>query len=594
MLQALLRTWAKESDHKYNSWLEALSIKGIDDLDDLKAKFCDPQVWQALMDSLPNDPEDVLSTLKGYLVWWRMQEESRKKRRLEAPSLEEDPAGGKRLKISHDTMIRSEQLSNCLKALAMIEQKEGFLQSNIGFPYPADLKLRVLFLRPCYPDVFDQLVKHVSQKEKLAISGTPGIGKSLFFIYVLWRFLREDSSWRPKVIVYQHQTEYLLIEIEKQEASELFGSYALQVIKQCDFYVVDGMSAHPIHTPAPTLFIASPPTDSYGDYVKQNKALQFCFPIWTIDELEKCRTVCYPEVSKKALESRYEIYGGIARTIFGQFILEPNQLVSMIQMEGALSNFEAVKGIRVVREPTAIHKESHTLIHCNAGYQDGIPYQFLYATLASKYVGRELWRRYHKEMATKLQEFLGGSDSELSRRLFEIYMHLTLQNGNVSLRCRNLKTGEEEPNFELIQALKESKRSKSSELPIKFEEGVYYEGCDNLPSMDAVIPGVGIMQATVGENHPIKGVQTLERVCTIFKKNFKHTQAPNPRTKKKKAQKKIEETVKFYFVVPPHRFPSFKLQPIQTANGASPLSVPQIEQYVLELDFGISKPSNQV
>jgi hypothetical protein len=303
-------------------------------------------------------------------------------------------------------------------------------------------------------------------------------------------------------------------------------------------------------------------------------------------ELEKCRAKCYPDVSQQALEARYDIYGGVARTIFGQYILDPNVLVDMEAMDGALSNTEAVNGIKVVSETTAIHKESHTLIHCVSGKARGLGYQFVDVALASKYVGEELWKRYHNEMATKLREFLGGSDNQLSRGLFETYMHLTLQRGNVSLPCRNLKTGKIEENFELKSALKESRNLKNGELPSNFEEDVYYEGIDNFPSLDGLIAGVGMMQATVSDRHPIMGVQTLQQVCTIFNKKI-NQRATSSRSS---MTKRAEPVVKFYFVVPPHRFQKFKQQPIQTMNGGVPQSVPNIEQYVLQLDFGISKP----
>jgi hypothetical protein len=227
------------------------------------------------------------------------------------------------------------------------------------------------------------------------------------------------------------------------------------------------------------------------------------------------------------------------------------------------------------------------LIHCVPGEALGLGYQFVDVAIASNYVGEELWKRYHNEMAIKLRELLGGSDNQLSRNLFETYMHLTLRRGSVSLRCRNLNTGKNEQNFELKSALKESRNLKNGELPSKFEEGVYYESIDNFPSLDGLIAGVGLMQATVSDNHPIMGVQTLQQVCKIFNKKSNERATSS---KSSSSKTKVEPAVKFYFVVPPHRFENFKEQPIQTMIGGVPQSVPNIEQYVLQLDFGISKP----
>jgi hypothetical protein len=279
---------------------------------------------------------------------------------------------------------------------------------------------------------------------------------------------------------------------------------------------------------------------------------------------------------------------GVARIIFNQNIPEGSMLVDMTVMNKALLSSKAVEGIKIVNSPTDLHKESHTLLHCFSGKFQGLEYQFLYSGIASNYVGQVLWKKYHNEMAILLQENLGASGSDLSFRLFETYMHLTLQGGNVSLPCRNLSTGKEMPNFELKSSLEGPRALKKGHIPDEFEQGVYYEGCDNFPAIDAVIPGFGLMQATIGETHPIKGIQTLREVCSIFKKQHSHDslqRVTRAGRRKEKDQMNVQSKVKFYFVVPEKRFQTFKLQKIESTKSKS-----EIEQYVLQLDFGISNP----
>jgi hypothetical protein len=131
-----------------------------------------------LLTRFDDKPTDILSLLKDYLKGWKKQEDT--KERSERPA-EDDTIRVKRLKMFHD-----EKLTRNLRALAQTEEREGFFEVTNGFPYPSDLDLRALLLRQCYLEVFDLLVQSVSKKKKLAISGTPGIGKSLFFIYMLW------------------------------------------------------------------------------------------------------------------------------------------------------------------------------------------------------------------------------------------------------------------------------------------------------------------------------------------------------------------------------------------------------------------------
>jgi hypothetical protein len=410
------------------------------------------------------------------------------------------------LDFLHKSLIHYDKLSENLKALARVEEKDGCLEIANGFPYPPDMSGSILFIRQCYSDVFDLLASMIPNKRKLAVSGTPGIGKSSFFIYLLWRFLQPDESWQPKKIIYHHESDLFYIDIEKQEF--------VKELETCDLYIIDGHSK-PITATVPTIYIAPPYTDSYRKYLKNGKAVEFCFPIWTMDELKKCRAKVYPTISQQAVEARYDIYGGIARIIFDENNSDPD----MSMMDKALNDFEAVRGIRRVTKTNSIYEESHTLVHCVPGEARGLRYQFLHSVIGSSYIGKELWKRCHYDMAIKLEGFLSLPENEVSRHLFESYMHLVLQDSNVSLQCHNLSTGKDEPNFVLKSMLKGPRSFKENELPIEFKEGVYYKGCNNFPSMDAVIPGVGIMQATIAERHPIMGVQTLQKVCKILNKN---------------------------------------------------------------------------
>ena len=133
------------------------------------------------------------------------------------------------------------------------------------------------------------------------------------------------------------------------------------------------------------------------------------------------------------------------------------------------------------------------------------------------------------------------------------------------MRCRSLETGKSLPDFKLKDPL-EFRELKEESLPTSFERGVYYRGILDFPAIDSVIADVGMFQFTVSENHAIEGVQTLKEVCKIFLTNKTNAEEPIP---------------KYYFVVPSYRFKKFKKQKIISVDP------PQIEQYVLELKFGI-------
>jgi hypothetical protein len=74
---------------------------------------------------------------------------------------------------------------------ANVQLVEGCIQSQdqVFLPYPQD-EIQTLYVRQCYHDVFQLLIQRINlNKKSFAISGTRGIGKSLFFVHILYRLM---------------------------------------------------------------------------------------------------------------------------------------------------------------------------------------------------------------------------------------------------------------------------------------------------------------------------------------------------------------------------------------------------------------------
>jgi hypothetical protein len=108
--------------------------------------------------------------------------------------------------------IEISDLTTQLQSFAIAQLVNEYLQSpnDVFLPYPQN-EIKKIYVRKCYEDVFDLLLKNIKMKS-FAISGTPGIGKSIFFVYILYRLMKDFSektlSLKPNQIVYQNATEY--------------------------------------------------------------------------------------------------------------------------------------------------------------------------------------------------------------------------------------------------------------------------------------------------------------------------------------------------------------------------------------------------
>ncbi|KAJ3213021.1 hypothetical protein HDU82_000030 [Entophlyctis luteolus] len=438
-----------------------------------------------------------------------------------------------------------------------------FSPSQDFLPY-SENEIAKIFVRVCYKDVFALLMKGIeSGSESFAISGTSGVGKSLFFIYILYRLMEDKSKFgsasaltslssrfNPKRIVYQTGSSYHCYDLEYYSVSVVSHLEAGRIVREPDtLYIIDGSGSEPASSSCITLFIASSRSsrsDRYKGFVKQKSATQWYFPTWTLDELESCSNGCYLTLPKSELLERYRVYGGVARYIF-----HPDYSKTPEDMEAELADLDAVNNVRNIGKPT------DTLHHIVVS-DDGL-YRLKFVDIASKYVGEQLWEKHSAQMITNLQEMLSGSPNEISRHLFEIYGHRVFSRGGRTLKCRNLST-DETSELKLDQLDGERIPFGKDSVPAK-PVLKYYEASDdvNFRAIDSLSPQ-GMFQFTAGAEHPIRGVAVLKTVCLSF------------------------DHPKLYFVVPPHRFQGFSKQKfLETKYQTRVNSIAGLEQYVLEL-----------
>ena len=274
--------------------------------------------------------------------------------------------------------------------------------------------------------------------------------------------------------------------------------------------------------------------------------------------MQACQRHCYPDLPIEMLQERHRVCGGVARLLFHKDYSIPVPM----DVECALNDVDAVRGVKYVGQTTKIFPESHTLLQILVGDDKfGNAYQFTDLDVASEYVGEQLWIRYSAQMITNLQEMFGGSPNEISRHLFEIYGHLVFSVGGRTLKCRCLESGTV---TEITLYALHSQRITFGKDTIPTAEdlsGNYYEPTDDdtFPAIDSLSPQ-GMFQFTVAAEHPIRGVQILRRLCGLY------------------------DEPKLYFVVPPHRFAAFKKQSFKPKTGTDDVTeIYQLKQYVLEL-----------
>ncbi|OAV92095.1 hypothetical protein PTTG_09723, partial [Puccinia triticina 1-1 BBBD Race 1] len=190
-----------------------------------------------------------------------------------------------------------------------LELKDSFVLGN--------QKLGRRFLvRSIYRELCDHSERQ-SWQQKWVVTGTPGIGKTIFSAYYLWIAARKKKTvvWQPFQSQKEASKTYLMtsggVQRVALDSNELVDALA----NSETIYIVDGRA--PITCNAWTLLVTSPQDDNYKDLLKEQAFMLYMAP-WSYEELLNCKAHLYSD--EKALpttlmERLFEWHGGVPKYV---------------------------------------------------------------------------------------------------------------------------------------------------------------------------------------------------------------------------------------------------------------------------------------
>ena len=179
-----------------------------------------------------------------------------------------------------------------------------------------------LFVRQCYVElegiIFDRVLHG---RRRFVVSGTPGTGKSVFALYLLYRLRLQN-----KTVILQSKENWYRFS-DEDGVQRLSPPGKITTINYLDdedaWFICD-----PKNKEAPyqrvcgvTVVTISPSPTRISDFWKELKPIQLFMAMWTLDELKQCRELIYPHVPEDDVEFAYEKVGGVARLAFDKELL---------------------------------------------------------------------------------------------------------------------------------------------------------------------------------------------------------------------------------------------------------------------------------
>lgn len=238
-----------------------------------------------------------------------------------------------------------------------------------------------LYVRDCYEPLAGRVLN--APNKRCVLLGTPGVGKTMFGLFFLWRVLRGRAA-PGGAIVYQ-SFDGLCIVLHAALPPAVFQpthAHVTQLLLRSDtFYLVDGRV--PLAAQCATLLITSPKRAVWAKWKTQHHAARLVAPAFTLPELLRCRAACYPQLPEARVRALHARWGGSARFVLAQSS-EEEQRVLAAELAASLRTCDLATVFEIIRMADCGDDETpHRLVHMLA-----VDAQFVDYTLgfASEYM----------------------------------------------------------------------------------------------------------------------------------------------------------------------------------------------------------------
>ncbi len=226
-----------------------------------------------------------------------------------------------------------------------------------------DTSLNSLYIRECYRAIASSILEG-NGSHKAIITGTPGIGKSLFLIYLLWNLVKEGKRvlliYGTFNIYYDGKGCVLQFESGRlpSDTDYSFWNHSLWCLFDAKSKQKADLDRLPVGL-STFIVSTSPRREMVNDFRKPPPPQTFYMPVWTETELEAVAPL-FPD-SNSVWHERFETLGGIPR-----YVLEDTTQTPTNILEAACRNISLKKCIKEIGLNSEISDKSkvvHSLIH---------------------------------------------------------------------------------------------------------------------------------------------------------------------------------------------------------------------------------------
>lgn len=353
-----------------------------------------------------------------------------------------------------------------------------------GLPQCHECVLPKVYIRDCYLEYYDYLKELMNADKRYVVTGTPGIGKSVFYLYFFEKFKAENRN--RKIIMASYSIDHGLEECIGWENGVLTTHESVPSNQTGAVYLVDGI---PNRLPKNAVAICFTSPD-INWLIKMNKHGSLYREIymrnWTSKEIRIANNDLQLNFSDETLDYRWQYFGGTVRYTFEadevkveQQILDVNTAIAIMQSVG-----DVLRCFVGTADPTTV---VHRLMHYDVKQMRGVFDRRL--KIASKYIAYEIQESLNERFDADRKMLMTWLDGHRKPAafldwLFEGYAHEKFVEG-VDLPMQGLNVQATATSLKLDETVGNYTKFKLADMQRIFEDAYRNPGSSTLRSVDA-------------------------------------------------------------------------------------------------------------
>jgi hypothetical protein len=231
-----------------------------------------------------------------------------------------------------------------------------------------EVQSQLYFLRSCYPSLCQGFP--FGKRARIAVTGTPGIAKSTFLLYILIRRVKEGHP-----TCFHNLTTHQSWLFENGSCTFYASANQIPMAIQDNpefITLLDRAKGNPMEYPTTSglsVLASSPKHDNYYEWEKTNGAGRRYMPLWKLAELQHYRKLVVPLMEESRVVERFNLVGGVLRAVvpaydqfYDDYVQQSKDELKWDDLIREVCRFNAGEAILQDKGDNVCHKVIHYVV----------------------------------------------------------------------------------------------------------------------------------------------------------------------------------------------------------------------------------------